>query len=83
MSFIALCVVAAQEVISAHFGVTGLKPKFAERRILRPAQNDTRWGGHPEHVKTPFMVPFGVAQGRLAHHERMSDITDQAFSRSP
>jgi hypothetical protein len=40
MSFIALCVVAVQEVIAARFGVIGLKPKIAERRILRLAQND-------------------------------------------
>ena len=37
----------------------------------------------PDFVKTPFMVPFDVAQGRLAHHERISDITNHAFSRSP
>src|SRR5512145_1597996 len=33
--------------------------------------------------QTPLMVPFGVAQGRHSHHERMSDIANQAFSRSP
>jgi hypothetical protein len=40
MSFIALCIVAAQEVIVAPFGVIGLKTRIAERKILRLAQND-------------------------------------------